>query len=62
MGTDSWMSFLRPDAPVAPAITLHFSHSETSEEDPIVSVAIFHKTDGNLGGINIDNQVSHPPV
>ena len=56
------MSFLRPDAPVATAITLHFSHSETSEEDPIVSVAIFHKTDGNLGGINIDNQVSHPPV
>lgn len=60
MGMDSWISFLRLDAPVTPAITLHFEHSEASDEDPIVSVAIFHKVDGNLGGIKIHNQVSYP--
>lgn len=57
MGIDSWLHF---QSALFPTITLRFGHINSElGTDPIVSVAIFHKTDGQIGGVEIEGKMRY---
>ncbi|KAI9833739.1 MAG: hypothetical protein M1819_003472 [Sarea resinae] len=59
-GGRSWPQKFASESPLPPEITLQFKAPATGlEGDPIVSVAIFHETDGDLGGLEFNGKMQY---
>ena len=43
------------------SLTLQFQELASLNSDPIVSMAIYHISDGNLGGLELNGQVCSKP-
>jgi hypothetical protein len=43
-----------------PRISISARQSKEVESDPIISIVIFHKNDGDLGGLEINGKVCEP--